>query len=196
MLLTVTLRVRIPYYHFTCCLVIMWTSRTMKSILTSVHSYTSDDEICDCGDEQVGKILSPGLRGSSKDSGCFQQRKVPPLRSRQTGGIGHRGYATRMVVNVFNFLSSLQCESIFDPTCNEIQGRDQRRSAFLFSTSQDGRTEQCRRGPGHILNIRILKELLRNLAHSTISPWRENNLKSVVFRRIWEIGAAPLGSRS
>ena len=192
MLLTVTLRVRIPYYHFTCCLVIMWTSRTMKSILTSVHSYTSDDEICDWSDEQGGRILSPGLRGSSKDSGCFRQRKVPPLRSRQTGCIGRRGYATRMVVMSL----ILQCESIFDPTCNEIQGRDQRRSAFLFSTSQDGRTEQCRRGPGHILNIRILKELLRNLAHSTISPWRENNLKSVVFRRIWEIGAAPLGSRS
>ena len=132
------------------------------------------------------------MRGSSKDSGCFRQRKVPPLRSRQTGCIGRRGYAKRMVVNVFNFLSSLQCENIFDPTCNEIQGRDQRRSAFLFSTSQDGRTEQCRIGPGHILNIRILKELLRNFALSTISPWRENNLKSMVFRRIWEIGAAPL----
>ena len=75
----------------------------MKSILTTVHSYTSDDENCDCGVEQGGKILSPGLRGSSKDSGCFPQRKVPPQRSRQTGGIGRRGYATQMVVNVLNF---------------------------------------------------------------------------------------------
>ena len=75
----------------------------MKSILTSVHSYTSDDEICDCSDEQAGRILSPGLRGSSKDSGCFRQRKVPPLRSRQTGCIGRRGYATRMFVKALIF---------------------------------------------------------------------------------------------
>ena len=121
MLLTVTLRVRIPYYHFTSCLVIMWTSRTLKSILTTVQSCTSDDENCDCSDERGGKILSPGLRGSSKDSGCFPQRKVPPLRSRQTGCIGRRGYTTRMVVNVFNFLSSLQYENIFDPPTTKFK---------------------------------------------------------------------------
>ena len=75
----------------------------MKSILTNVHSYTSDDKNCDCGIEQGGKILLPGLRGSSKDSGCFPQRKVPPLRSRQTGCIGRRGYATRMFVKSLIF---------------------------------------------------------------------------------------------
>ena len=71
------------------------------SILTTVHSCTSEN--CDCSDERGGQILSPGLRGSSKDSGCFPQRKVPPLRSRQTGGIGRRGYANRVVVFFFIF---------------------------------------------------------------------------------------------
>ena len=58
MLLTVTLRVRINYYHFTSCLVIMWTSRTLKSILTTVQSCTSDDENCDCGVARGGKKFS------------------------------------------------------------------------------------------------------------------------------------------
>ena len=89
--------------------------------LTTVHSYTNDDENCDCGVAQGGKILSPGLRGSSKDSGCFRQRKVPPLRSRQIGCIGRRGYTTRMFVNVFNFLSSLQYDNIFDPPATKFK---------------------------------------------------------------------------